>query len=228
MSLIFAIKNLMNTKIPNHIILTWKNKDIPKSVITNLQKLNPDKQILFFTDDDIISFLNADYNQQFINHFNSIEQGCYKADFFRYCFLYRYGGYYCDIDIEHIAPINTYVTENTDIFTVISQIAYGHIFQALLYTIPNHIVIKNCIEDMFRYGPNPPIVKNYFGHPTTCMYNNIQNHINKPVKQGYYNDTNIQLAQEILYYNRHICIYDNKPIAFSRYQNYTRKDGFIT
>ena len=29
----------------------------------------------------------------------------YKADFFRYCYLYKYGGYYFDIDIEPVLSI---------------------------------------------------------------------------------------------------------------------------
>lgn len=227
MNLIFAVKKMMNINIPNNIVLTWKNKNIPENIINNIRNLNIDKNILFFTDDDILDFLKTEYGNQFVDYFNTIKYGYNKSDFFRYCYLYKYGGYYCDIDIEHILPISQYIKNSTEFFTVISQIAHGHIFQALLYTKPEHSILKDCIDDMLKFGPNPPITQNYVGHTTTCMYNNVQKYLKIKPRHGYFIDTNIQLAQEIIYNKRHLCIYDNIPIAFSRYQNYTRKDGFI-
>ena len=37
--------------IPNNIVLTYKKKEnVPSYVFENLKKLNPDKEVLFFSD----------------------------------------------------------------------------------------------------------------------------------------------------------------------------------
>ncbi len=228
---LISVNKIMNKYIPNNIILTWKDVSIPDYIIKNIAKLNPDKHIHFFTDEQIINFLQKDYGNKYIDFFHTIKHGYNKGDFFRYCYLYKYGGYYCDIDIEHILPIDEYVDNNTNFFSVISCLTYGHIFQALLYTEPNHPIIKKCIDDMFHFGPNPSISPQYVGHTTTCMFNNIQQYTGLKLAHGYFldqNDKKIQIGQEINKDNRQICIYNKLPIAFSRYINYTRENGFNT
>jgi mannosyltransferase OCH1-like enzyme len=214
----------MNNHIPNNIILTWKDLSFPYYIIKNIENLNKDKNIRIFTDHDIKNFLTLEYGSEYVDYFNRIKHGYNKGDFFRYCYLYKYGGYYCDIDIEHILPISEYIQKNTKFFTIMSCLSGGHIFQALLFTEPNHQIIKDCIDDMFKFGPNPPITPEYTGHTTTCMFNNLKKYIenNKAIKM---NDT-LQIGREITHKGRHVCIYNNIPIAFSRYTNYTRDAGF--
>ena len=101
-------------KIPNNIILTWKDDDIPEYVIPNIKKLNPDKEILFFTDDDVVKFLSKEYDSSYVDFFHTIKRGCNKGDFFRYCYLYKEGGYYCDVDIRHLEPIKNYISPDID------------------------------------------------------------------------------------------------------------------
>lgn len=228
MNLIYATK-IMNKYIPNNIVLTWKTDFIPNYVISKIKSLNPDKKVIFFNDDQVIDFLRSDYGKEYVEFFHTIKAGYNKGDFFRYCYLYKYGGYYCDIDIEHISPISQYINENTNFFSIISCLAYGHIFQALLYVEPYHPVIKKCIDDMFQFGPNPPISQNYAGHTTTCMFNNIQEYIGLNIRHGYFVDQNgkgTQIGQEVHNGDRHLCLYNGLPIAFSRYINYTRENGF--
>lgn len=214
--------------IPKNIILTWKDNNIPLYVLENIKKLNPDKAIKFFTDKDVVEFLDYSYGKKYVDFFYSIKHGYNRGDFFRYCYLYKHGGYYSDIDIEHILPIEKYISTNTDFFSVVSCLDIGHIFQALLYVAPQHPIIKDCIEDMFNFGPNPAITPKYVGHTTTCMYNNIKKYLNQEPKHGAYGDSKhcLQLGQEGYFNGRHVCVFDNQAIAFSRYQNYSRENGF--
>jgi mannosyltransferase OCH1-like enzyme len=212
--------------IPNNLILTWKNNDIPQEIFTKVKSLNPTKEILFFTDTDIVEFLSKHYGQDYVKFFESIENGYNKGDFFRYCFLYENGGHYCDIDIEHIIPIDDYLQPEADFFSVISCLDYGHIFQALLYTVKKHPIIRQCIYDMFYYGANPPITSQYIGHTTTCMFKNIKSYLGKEPYHGFVKDAGVQLGAEKLKENRHICVYENLEVAYSRYQNYSRQNGF--
>ena len=54
----------MNHKelIPKDIILTWKNYNVPDHIIQKWQDLNPDFNIIFFDDNNIIEFLKKEYD----------------------------------------------------------------------------------------------------------------------------------------------------------------------
>jgi hypothetical protein len=207
--------------IPNNIILTYKNDNVPAYVFNNIKRLNPDKNILFFTDSDIVSFLSKEYNSSYVDFFNGLNLGCTKGDFFRYCYLLKYGGYYCDIDIEHVTPISNYISDDTEFFSVNSGACEHTIFQALLFCEPNHPIIQNCISDIM----NPHSSTNAFYFTTGDMYKNIKEFLSvDEVMSGNYNGNNkiIGIGQETPMNNRWCCIYKNLLIAFSRYETYQK------
>jgi len=220
-------------KIPKNIILTWKDKNIPSYVFDNHNKLNLEFKILFFTDKDIVLFLNKYYGHSYVKFFEKIPFGRYKADFFRYCYLYKKGGFYLDIDIEPIIPIRSFFKKETTFFSVLST-HEGHIFQAVLFSQPNSYIIKMCIDSMLKYGSNigidPPDVFPFTGHPTKCMYENLEIFLRKKPNAGknIYKKEQIELAEEkkrIL--GRYAVYYKGKKIFYSRYSNYKREKGFI-
>ena len=67
--------------IPNNIILTYRNDNIPNYVFNNIKRLNSDKNLLFFTDNDIVSFLSKEYDSSYVDFFNSLNLGCTRGDF---------------------------------------------------------------------------------------------------------------------------------------------------
>ena len=217
---------MTENKIPENIILTWKDNSIPNYIFERIKLLNPEKKIIFFTDEDIINFLLKNYNLDYVNFFNRLDFGRYKADFFRYCYLYKKGGYYVDIDIEFICPINDILEKDIDFFSVIGDKNKGHIFQALLFVKPNNIIIKNCITSMFYHGPKIGLDRHKF--PIKSMYDNIYKFTNEIPKMGiiYKNNLKIQLAEELKINDRYTILYKSRKIGFSRYLNYDRYYGF--
>ena len=77
-----------NSKIPATIMLTYKNKNIPDGIIEKWRILNPNYTVIFFTDDDVKKFLKDYYGAEYVDFFTKIPVGCFKADFFRLCYLY--------------------------------------------------------------------------------------------------------------------------------------------
>lgn len=214
--------------IPNNIILTYKNDKVPKYVFDNIKELNPDKNILFFTDEDVTKFLLKEYDSSYVDFFHSVKLGCTKGDFFRYCYLLKYGGYYCDIDIKHVEPINNYIVPNIEFFSVNSAIG-PMTFQALLYCESDNQIIKACIDDIMH----PDTAKDLFYQTTEHMYKNIKNYLQLDgaiAPQAYLvSKTNrvVQIAQEYKLNSIYVCIYGNRIIALSRYPEYQREVGFI-
>jgi len=210
--------------IPNNIILTWKDHTVPSYVFDNIKSLNPDKEIIFFEDKDCKKFFRENYPKEFEEHFDREQSGCSKADFFRYAYLYKNGGYYTDIDIEYTTPISEFLPDNLEYFSIISALFNTHIFQAILYTRPNHDIIKNCLNDILEYGPNfenyPGGYKNeppYIGSTTERMYQNFIKYynVNDPSKAS--------LGREVNTQGRYACVYNHRIIAWSRYETFNRE-----
>lgn len=221
--------------IPSNIILTWKNNNVPAHVIEKWRELNPNYNVLFFTDEDIMIFLEMNYGLDYAVFFSKIPFGRYKSDFFRLCYLYKNGGCYVDIDIEPLLPIDEILNKNDNI-TLLSVLSLGegHIFQAILFSEPNNVVIKMCIESMLFYGSNigidPKDEYPFTGHPTKCMYDNISIFLNGNVKEGLnsFKDNRIILGKETFIHDRIVTIFPgNKHFAYSRYTNYNRDYGFF-
>lgn len=96
-----------NNTIPKIIIQTWKDNDIPEKYrddIASIKKMNPDFKYMFFTDEDIENFLKENYPEYYIT-FQKLPVVIQRIDFFRYCAVYHYGGFYFDLDMMGMYPI---------------------------------------------------------------------------------------------------------------------------
>jgi Capsular polysaccharide synthesis protein len=54
----------------------------------------------FYTDDDIVAFLQLHFPPAVLDAYQAIIPGAFKADLFRYCVLLIHGGVYADVDIH--------------------------------------------------------------------------------------------------------------------------------
>jgi mannosyltransferase OCH1-like enzyme len=101
-------ENFDNNKIPKIIVQTWKTKNIPKKYvndIASLKKVNPEFQFLFFNDDDIEYFLKTNYPEYYKSYLK-LPVKIQKIDYFRYIAIYHYGGFYFDLDMTGIMPLD--------------------------------------------------------------------------------------------------------------------------
>ena len=82
------------------LILIIYSKDLSllssetRSVLANNQRLNPDIHFELWDDNDIDLFIQKEFNSNIYKAYRNIHRaiGAAKADFFRYCVIYRYGG----------------------------------------------------------------------------------------------------------------------------------------
>jgi glycosyltransferase involved in cell wall biosynthesis len=91
----------MQSRIPKRIIQTGKvvqQSLRTRAVLSNLRLLHPDFEYLFFDDDRVEKFID----QEFPQHravFDGFRFPIQRFDFFRYLAVYRYGGFYFDLDV---------------------------------------------------------------------------------------------------------------------------------
>jgi hypothetical protein len=92
----------MPHQIPQRIIQTAKDAGSlslkQRAAIANLRLLNTGFDYLFFDDEHVRSFLDREF-PQYRSLFESFRYSIQRYDFFRYLAVYRYGGFYFDLDV---------------------------------------------------------------------------------------------------------------------------------
>ena len=221
------------SNIPKIVITTHINKDkIPKKVYENIQKYAPNYNLIIFDDNEIIDFLKKNYPDSVLKAFLSLDRRPHKADLFRYCYLYKYGGVYLDI--------KTVLTKNIDdifnkrdvqLYTVISSTNYT-IHQGIIATVPKNPIFLKLIN--YIVNIDKPI-RRYFEF-TIDFYNQLKKMYNvDKLENGYLrgNGYNTYLFNEKCTGDKNDCkdgldrynlccyIYDGEKIIFkTRYSDY--------
>jgi len=91
----------VTTDIPARIIQTGKDHNLPlleKAAAVNLRCLNPDFDYMFFDDPAVTAFVRNEF-PQYRTVFENFPYRIQKFDFFRYLAVFRYGGFYFDLDV---------------------------------------------------------------------------------------------------------------------------------
>ena len=203
----FFFKSSDNLKIPKKIYLTYFAKDkIPNKVWRNLKLYGKGYEINFFSDNDCVDYLKINFGRKFSNKFKKLKHGAHKADFFRYCILYKEGGIYFDIDLEpkvNFSEIfdheseklfytvitgkailkknkNKKISKIKKIFRRLKNKSDFEIFQALIATYPNNPIFKKLIKDFWIM--NSPH-KNH-NITTIKFYYRLQDMIKEKLNEG--------------------------------------------
>jgi len=105
------------TKIPKVIHQTFSTINLPeeiKSIISENKKTCPDCIFKFYTDSDCDLFIKKKFKKEVYDAYKKINPiyGAMKADFFRYCVLYKEGGIYLDIKSSFLNNPFKYINED--------------------------------------------------------------------------------------------------------------------
>ena len=165
-------------------------KNIPDIVFKRWKELNPNYNIEFSLDSDCISFLRRSFNDNVANLFINIPSGMYKADLWRLCVLYIYGGVYADVDLIPYIYLNKL---NKDI-TFYSCLSYSKnkIFQAFM-------MVKNPRSPLLLYFIISFLQNCPTTVPTQDMYNCLLYSFNKTniISETIYNTDYIKIPIHI-------------------------------
>ena len=85
-----------------NIIQTYKTKSIPdmyKPFVDNIQRLHPNCNYQFYTDEGILQFIETKM-PQYAETYHRLKYKIQRLDLFRYLAVYYYGGLYLDLDME--------------------------------------------------------------------------------------------------------------------------------
>ena len=108
-----ALYDTVNDRIPKIIYQTWKNKNIVDSnIIQNIKKINKEFNYEFYDDAMCEKWMKNNFDNRIYGSYLMLNNPVARADFWRYCILYKQGGIYLDIDSHCITPFNSYINYN--------------------------------------------------------------------------------------------------------------------
>lgn len=91
----------MLDRIPARLIQTARDRNLPplaKASAANLKLLHPDWEYCFFDDREVKAFVATEF-PEYLSVFDGFPRLIQRFDFFRYLAIYRWGGFYFDLDM---------------------------------------------------------------------------------------------------------------------------------
>ena len=203
--------------IPNVIYMCDKTLTAIKMLSKNWKKLNPTVKIKLYDDELCKAFLLKEYGQLYLDIFNFIKDGPIKADFWRVCLLYRYGGIYCDADNEPLVSLE--FMEDVDFVTCSSYNPQYTFNPNFIACGKDNKIMEQCIEwYLHRYQTKP---YSYWDWSIMQCFADI---IDLKVEEGiyHYQDMKIQIIREVAGFFHHDAhnMYKGVRVFNNRYANW--------
>jgi mannosyltransferase OCH1-like enzyme len=157
----------MNTStIPKKIFQTWKTAIISQNLklITDTWKINnPDYEYFLYDDNMCRNFLSESFGQEIVSTYDKIKIAAYKADLWRYCILYKYGGFYADIDTLCMGKIDDFTNKSIDYIVPIdlnNGVGKHCLFNSFIGTVPKNPILLHCITQII-YNVNHDVIPTF-------------------------------------------------------------------
>jgi len=133
----YPLKSDYNIIIPTNIFQTWHSKTLPPLMaksVDKIIKLNPRFTYHLYDDNDCRCFIQKHFKPDVLEAYDCLKPGAYKADLWRYCILFIYGGIYLDIKYK---PLNNFKFVNlTEKQHLVSDVNNIDIYNALMVCLP--------------------------------------------------------------------------------------------
>jgi mannosyltransferase OCH1-like enzyme len=141
-------------KIPKIVFRTGKYKveDLPKEVVDlyeNEMHNNPDYTLFYFDNKDCEEFIFAEYKEKMFECYDQLIPSAFRADFWRYLILYKYGGLYLDFTMHSLVPFDEIIKNYKQVYVRDTCDLCG-IYNAFIASIPNATFIKVAIEKVIE------------------------------------------------------------------------------
>jgi len=151
--------------IPKVIMQThYDLGSVPAKVAEQFERLAPGFERVLFEDDAAAAFIRKHYSEDMARVFENFSTGAFKADFFRYCYLYVEGGIYLDIKTELVVPVRDIYEELRSNGTLMAtcltdfSLAAAHswtwpcVYQGVIFARPRHPIFLECLAYMKSYA----------------------------------------------------------------------------
>jgi mannosyltransferase OCH1-like enzyme len=207
--------------IPLNIFQTWYTLDLPTEMnicVNSIKTLNPEFNYYLYDDEMCRQFIINHFHKDVINAYDSLIPGAYKADLWRYCILYIYGGIYLDIKFQPVNGFKFIVLTDKEHFVLdrpyyLIRKSSWNLYNGFMITKKNNPILLKSIEIIVNnvknkyYGDNclHPTGPSLLGEIYFNSFNksNLQFELvfNAKYKINFTNKINISTSMNIIYKN---------------------------
>lgn len=134
--------------IPRIIVQTNERDTIPEGMAKNIAMFlekNPEYAYAYFDDTRARNFIAEKYPPRVLAAYDRLVPGAYKADLFRYCYLFENGGVYVDTGMMAIGSLRDLLKPD-DVFVSPEDNHQGGIYNAFMACVPKHPIVGKAIE----------------------------------------------------------------------------------
>lgn len=228
--------------IPKRIFQTNEKQFVPEGMFKAINSwiiFNPDYKHDYYTTAECKSFIKTYFPGDIFDAYEAVIPGAYKADIFRYCILYKYGGVYVDSSMVCLKSLDTFISPTDTFVSAIDDGVEGGIYNAFIAVTPKNPIISKVLDIVVKrvkareYGPRDlyptgPIAlgdafkevigadfklgTNVYGDQTITLYKRITPIVDSMLML-------IGMAEQIGY------IYDEKgeKLILTKYKNHARE-----
>jgi len=135
-------------KIPKIIIQTSESEMVPRGMYHAMKTVadhNDDYEYFYFDARSRREFIEDNFEVNVLYAYDKLVPGAFKADLFRYCFLYIRGGVYIDSGMVSIRPLRTLI-DSDDELIVPEDDGRERMCNGFICSVPGHIVFEQAIE----------------------------------------------------------------------------------
>ena len=108
------------SRVPKVIMQTGFEEQSTSSGTAAWAAKNPGWEMAYFGNEACVQFLERHFDARVVAAFHALRPGAFKADLFRYAYVYEKGGAYADLDTLPIAGLATILEPAVD-FVAVSE-----------------------------------------------------------------------------------------------------------
>jgi hypothetical protein len=181
-------------RIPATVYRTWKSLKVERGLLEQCHdkwiKLNPDYDMIWFDDQDCLkTFDELPRKKDLYKAWNMLNSGAFRADLWRYCQLYQYGGIYVDSFATPFVSIDT-MMEGLEECTFVSAKDSVGIHNGFMACTPKHPFMKAAIDECLENILNRKYTDSCLGVTGPLMLRRVVNKclerdIDSPIDKGF-------------------------------------------
>ncbi len=149
-------------KIPPYIFQTWKEgtkTDEMTKAIDSFKK-QPGYTHVCWNDTECCNFLLNIFGDRYAKAYSMLVPGAYRADFWRYCMLYKFGGVYADAKTTCLRPLDEIIRPDDEL-VLVRDIPKNCLLNGFIACKAGHPLLKIVIDmvleniESHKYGTGP-------------------------------------------------------------------------
>lgn len=150
--------------------------------VAKIKEYCPGYEYEHYTDDDIKQFFIEHPDNKFPNlvkNFDKIPMGAWRADYFRYYYLWKKGGVYMDTDLMLNMNIEE-IIKNYKFVSVSSNKEQA--FNGFISTVSDHPILYLCflhIYQLYEITPPPPVPYHFFVKAFLKIINRFKSEVHR-------------------------------------------------